>query len=107
MRHGITLAAMPSPGKTRLDIPAPDAHHGLQILSAALDVLMDKSPFAADALATLKQNGRIIILYDPAFPEKTLGDYKIAAFQPTYFRQQRKDGHKGEFVVVIGHYGIK
>lgn len=106
-KHGITLAAIPLPDSFKLDIPAPDAPGGLRILAAALDVLVDNSPFATDALNTLKRNGRVIILYDPAFPEKTLGDYKIAAFKPTYFKKQRKDGHKGEFIAVIGRYGIK
>jgi hypothetical protein len=94
MRHGITLAAIPSPDNSKLDIPAPDARGGLRILSAALDVLMDKSSFAAEALATLKRNGRVVILYDPAFPEKTLGDYKIAAFKPTYFKNSAKTTEK-------------
>lgn len=106
-KHGITLAAIPAPDGFKLDIPAPDARRGLRILSTALDVLVSKSPFASDALNTLKRNGRVVILYDPAFPEMTLGDYKIAAFKPTYFKKQRQDGHKGEFITVIGRYGIK
>ena len=105
MCHGIFLAAVPSPPGHVRDIPTPDAQTGLSNLSAALYILIDKSPFAADALATLRRNGRVIILYDPAFPEKTLGSYTVAAFKPTYF--QRKGGEKGEFIAVIGRYGFK
>ena len=106
-RHGITLAAIPSPDGRKLDIPTPDARAGLAGLSAALEILMAESAFAADALATLKRNGRVIIIYDPAFPEKTVGSFAVASFRPNYFKKHRNDGSKGEFIAVIGRYGIK
>lgn len=107
VRHGITLAAIPSPVGVRQDISILSARAGLAKLAAALDILIHKSAFAANALATLKHNGRVFIVYDAAFPEKTVGSFAVAAFQPTYFKRRHGDDKKGEFVAVIGRYGMK
>jgi hypothetical protein len=107
VRHGITLVAIPSPVGARQDIPILTTQAGLAKLAASLDILINKSQFAANALATLKRNGRVYIVHDPAFPEKTVGSFAVAAFQPAYFKRQRSDDKQGEFVAVIGRYGIK
>jgi TPR repeat protein len=107
VRHGITLTALPLPAGETPDIPTLGAPNGLARLATALDVLMEKSPFAADALATMKRNGRVVILYDPAFPKNTRGTLTIAAFMPGYFNRQSDEGGRGDFIAVIGRYGIR
>ncbi|NQU72940.1 MAG: hypothetical protein HQ514_20500 [Rhodospirillales bacterium] len=112
VRHGITLAAIPSPVGARHDISILSPRAGLDKLAGSLDILINKSALAANALATLKRSGRVFIVYDAAFPEKTVGSFAVAAFLPTYFKRQRSygkqgGGKKGDFVAVIGRYGIK
>lgn len=107
VRHGITLASIPYRSEIKADIPILSPRAGLARIGAALDMLMEKSAFAADALNTLKNNGPVVILYDPAFPTKTVGSFTVAAFMPSYFKRPGENGRKGDFVTVIGRYGIK
>lgn len=74
-------------------------------LKSAIDLIRARSPFSWRRIETLKKNGQVIIVYDPAFPKRELSRVKIAAFFPDFF-QKASDGLK-RFYVVVGRYGAK
>lgn len=103
---GVELIAVPAKPGARLDVPILAAQQGLENLRAALDVLMRRSPLNAQAIETLKQSGRVIIVYEPRHPPPEATVDGIAAFFPYFFRN-REDGSAGDFLVVVGRHGIK
>jgi hypothetical protein len=94
------IAAEPREG-AKYDIPLLDPRKGLEALRGAVDLLVRRSPLSAGALDTLKRHGRVVIVYDPHFPERKLTEDTIAAFFPNYFRKG-----SGDFLVRVGRYGI-
>jgi hypothetical protein len=99
--HGIELVAAPPKGDRHFDVSIVGSDKGIDNLRAALDLLLRRSAFAAHAIETLKRNGRVVLVYDPNYPQRlTMGD-AIAGFFPTYFRD------RGDFLVVVSRHGIK
>jgi hypothetical protein len=100
--RGVELYAVAPDPDRRFDVSIVSPGKGLESMRAALDVLLAKSPLAADAIAALRKQGRVVLVYDPNYPEKgqMLG-YTVAAFFPHYFRQ------KGDFLVRVGRHGVK
>jgi len=101
---GVLFQAYPAAEDHNLDTaPIPPAE-ALQRMMDAHDLLFVKSSRAAAAVDRLKSAGRIALVYDPHFPERSLKTTKIAAFFPSYFDTETESG---TFLVVIGRYGIK
>jgi hypothetical protein len=100
--RGVELYAVAPEPDRRFDVPIVEPRKGIESMRAALDVLLAKSHLAADAIATLQKNGRVVLVYDPNYPPlgQMLG-YTVAAFFPHYFRQ------RGDFLVRVGRHGIK
>ena len=105
MEHrGIELAAMPlREQQTDILLLAPKT--GIHNLRMALDRLYATSPFSVRHLETLKENGRVTIVYDAAFPKRQLSKVTIAAFFPDFF--QKETGGLKQFLVVVGRFGVK
>jgi len=66
-------------------------------------LLIAKSPRSVQAVERLKRAGDVIILYDPAFPSRSLTSLTIAAFSPGHV-DLAKTRH--ESLVVVGRYGV-
>ena len=105
MEHrGIELAAMPlREQQTDILLLAPKT--GIHNLRMALDRLYATSSSSVRHLETLKENGRVTIVYDAAFPKRQLSKVTIAAFFPDFF--QKETGGLKQFLVVVGRFGVK
>ena len=90
--RGIELAAMPLP-EQQTDILLLAPKTGIHKLKLALDRLYATSLFSVRHLETLKENGRVTIVYDATFPKRQLSKVTIAAFFPDFF-QKETDGLK-------------
>jgi len=105
--RGIQMEAMPNGVAAG---PVADSTHrvapeeALARLREALDRIYDGSPLSASKIDLLKHNGRVVMIYDPAFPKERLASVTIAAFFPNYYQHQ---GKMKDFIVVVGRYGIK
>jgi hypothetical protein len=102
--RGIELAAMPL-REQQNDILLLAPKTGIHNLRMALDRLYATSPFSVRHLETLKENGRVTIVYDAAFPKRQLSKVTIAAFFPDFF--QKETGRLKQFLVVVGRFGVK
>ena len=102
--RGIELAAMPL-REQQNDILLLAPKTGIHNLKMALDRLYATSPFSVRHLETLKENGRVTIVYDAAFPKRQLSKVTIAAFFPDFF--QKETGRLKQFLVVVGRFGVK
>jgi len=105
--RGIRIEAVPN---GIASTPAVDPAHSvapeeaLARISNALDRIYGGSTLSASKIELLKRNGRVVLIYDPAFPRERMASVTIAAFFPDYYQHQ---GDMKDFVVVVGRYGIK
>jgi len=100
--EAVLNGAAATPSVDQAQPVAPDA--ALDRLREALDRIYDGSPLSASKIELLKRNGRVVLIFDPAFPKERMASVTIAAFFPDYFQHQ---GNMEDFVVVVGRYGIK
>lgn len=102
--RGIKLAAIATRNGAKLDI-RPLTHLDATLrIKHAIDILLDKSPLSARAIATLLGAGEVIVIYDPHFPKTRFAGLTIAAFFPNYYQAA---GPSKRFVTVVGRYGAK
>lgn len=107
MHRGVSLIALtPDPDK-RFDTSLVSADRGLRRIAAAFDRLVEGSPHAARAIDTLRDQGRLLLVYRPDDLRKTAGDESVALFHPDYRRDPARDGQKRTFLVVVGRHGVK
>ncbi len=104
MAHGITIIGLPTKNNTKFDIKVPSSDSGIQSIKNATNLIFTKSPYNANLINYLSESGKVIIIYDPAFPKRQLASQKIAAFFPPFFQH---NGDLKQFRVVVGRYGIK
>ena len=104
---GIDLVAVPVKPGTRADTSIPGPRPGLDSLRRGLDVIHLKSPFSVARLETLKNNGQVIIAYNPNFEEGKTGVFALAAFFPDFFKKDASGEGAKRFVVVVGPHAIK
>jgi hypothetical protein len=102
---GIELYAAPPPKGATFDVPIMNDQDGLAALRKAVDTLIDGSHFAAQAIDKLKAAGRVVLVYDPAFPKERVTEFEVAAFYPHFFRPDEGGGR--DFLVVVSRHGIK
>lgn len=100
--RGIDLVGMQLPPKADFDIPLADPAATVAKIKAAIDRVLQASPVAARGIDTLSKAGRIRIIYDAAFPERSLSRVIIAAFLVGEFQPQ--DG-KRDFTVIVSRFG--
>lgn len=81
--------------------PAPQA---MEILKAAVRLMMDKSPFVTRRLDRLQQNGKVAIIYDATLPRDTLTNVNIAAYFPEFYNPQKGENR---FIIGVGRTGIQ
>ena len=103
IHRGVVFGAFKAPPGADLDSPPVPMAQAIQHLQDAHDLLFAKSRASAAAIDRLKQAGEVLIIYDPAFPERALTTRTIAAFFPDYLKD-RSAAHTS--LVVVGRYGI-
>lgn len=101
---GIVLAAQDPDPDRYFDITITPAAEGLDAVQKALDLLLSTSPFSRQAIGRLKDAGRVVLVYDPNFPNSELTGLTIAAFFPEFFKHE---GSGKDFVAVVGRFGVK
>jgi len=100
--RGIDVVGMQLPPKAEYDIPLADPAATVAKIKAAVDRVLQASPVAAQGFETLSKAGQIRIVYDAAFPERSLSRVIVAAFLVGEFQPQ--DG-KRDFTVIVSRFG--
>lgn len=100
--RGIDLIGMQLPPAADFDIPLADPAATVAKIKAAVDRVLALSSVSARGLARLAEAGRIRIVYDAAFPERSLSRVVIAAFLIGEFQPQ---SGKRDFTVVVSRFG--
>ena len=103
IHRGVIFGAFRAQAGADLDTPPVPMAQAIRHLQDAHDLLFAKSQASAAAIDRLKQAGEVLIIYDPAFPERALTNRTIAAFFPDYLKD-RSAAHTS--LVVVGRYGI-
>ncbi len=99
---GVLFVGKDPPADATYDIPITPAAEGIRRVKEAMDILIDKSPFTAKAIERLGAKGRVVLIYDPAFPARDWASLTIAAFFPDFYAE----GKSGkDFVTVVGRFG--
>lgn len=101
---GVEVIALPLPKKNHYGVKLLPPKVALNNVMAALKDFHAKSPFAVGGLERLQKYGKVKLVYDATFPEKSLTGGVIAGYVPFLFQPQ--DGRR-DFVVVIGRFGVK
>lgn len=105
--RGIYLRIMPANPNAKSDIKLVTSGQALKTIRSALDLIYKKSPFNAKTLDMLKSRGDVVIIYDPAFPKRSLSDITLAAFLPNFFEPAHGAPGEKVFVAILGRYIIK
>jgi len=100
--RGVGLYAVAPDPERKFDVSILSAERGVESMRGALDMLLSRSYLATNAIGSLQKHGRVILVYDPNYPDKgeMLG-YTVAGFFPKYFRE------RGDFLVRVGRHGVK
>ncbi len=71
--------------------------------------MLEKSAYSAAVLKTLKNNGRVVIAYDPDFPFTDAGSIgaDLATFAPYLFSKTPDPSGQKDFPVIFGRYIVK
>lgn len=104
---GVELIALSPDAEKRFDSSLVPAGPALRNIAVALDRLVDRSPLAARRLDTLKQSGRVLIVYRPDDLRNVSGSESIATFHPDYLREPGRYGREKIFLVAVGRHGVK
>ena len=107
--RGITILGLEPGPAADYDVPVVAAGPAVETIRAALDLLLESSPYSAAALETLKAEGRVVIAYLPGFPEKDAATWgaTLAAFVPELLREDPDAAGGKDFPVVVGRYIVK
>ena len=104
---GITLIAVPPRPGVKYDVKLVGPRDALDNLRKALDFIQQESPFSVAAIETLKENGNLVLVYNPSFGPPVGAGLMIAAFFPDFFKKDSGGNGRKDFVVVVGPHGIK
>ncbi len=105
----VTLFAAPPKAGVNYGMSILSADKALTNIQKALDLLYRKSSFSRTAIETLRENGKIFVVYDPNFPKKGKGPVGLmaAAFFPDYFEEHGRGPGGEAFLAIVTRYGIK
>jgi tetratricopeptide (TPR) repeat protein len=102
--RGIRLVALPPrPGAT-YELTIATTAQAIENLKKAIDLMLVKSPFTAEAVKTLQDAGKVVIVYSPDFRAARNGLFTLATFSPDYFKPG--DPKRREFMVQLGRHLI-
>ena len=104
---GMRLVGVPAEPGVDYGIKLVSPLRGLKNLRQAFELIYRKSPYSAQAIETLKENGNVIVVYSPRLPQ-TKGGYLLAAvFLPDFYKKDDAGQDQKDFVVVVGPLAIK
>jgi hypothetical protein len=102
--RNIRLVALPPrPGST-YELTIATTAQAIENLKKAIDLMLVKSKFTAEAVKTLQDNGRVVIVYSPDFRAARNGLFTLATFSPDYYKPS--DPNRREFMVQLGRHLI-
>jgi len=102
--RGINLVGLPLTSSSIDGITLLEPDIAIGNIKRAIDQIYKASSYSAKRIDRLKKQGRVIIVYDAAFPKPKRATQTIAAFFPDFFQH---DGQTKEFRVVVGRFGAK
>ncbi|OHC76510.1 MAG: hypothetical protein A3G18_13120 [Rhodospirillales bacterium RIFCSPLOWO2_12_FULL_58_28] len=105
--RGIVLAAVPADPEGDYDTKPLGLKEGLENIAKALDIIYAKSPFSASMLETLKQNGEVILVYNPDHEAGKKDVFALATFYPSFFKKNGENGKSNQFLAAIGPHAVK
>ena len=107
--RGVIILGVPPGPAADYDVPVMEAARAAEKIRAALDLLLDNSPEGAAALETLKDKGRVVIGYVPAFPAEDAATWgaRLAAFVPDLLADAPGARGGKDFPVVVGRYIVQ
>jgi hypothetical protein len=108
--RGVNLMALAPQADTEFDVKLVAGGQAVSRLLAALQMLLDTSPFAEAALQSLQERGDVFLVYDPGYPTKPTVDVlgeRLAKFRPNLFDNADELTDSTPIPVVIGRYLIK
>jgi hypothetical protein len=105
---GMALVALTVRDDAKFDTNILEQAEALQKLRRALDRVYAQSPFNVSKIEALKRNGKVLIIYDPNFPDPTKLTASILAaiFLPQYADMSGGEVDKKNFIVVVSRNGI-
>ncbi len=106
---GVRLIGVPPDPRADYDVPVIGARQAVDRIRTALDQLLEKSAYSAAVLKTLKNNGRVVIVYDPLFPLTDAGSIGVdlAAFDPYLLSKTPDPSGQMDFPVIVSRYIVK
>jgi hypothetical protein len=106
---GITLVGVPPDPAVAYDIPVIGAREGVEKVRSALDLLLERSSYSAAVMDTLKNNGDVVIAYDPGYPFEFADStgVTLAEFFPHLLTETPDPGGQKDFPVIVGRYIVK
>lgn len=107
--RGITLIGVPPDPGAAYDIPVIGAREGVEMVRSALDLLLERSSYSAAVIETLKNNGDVVIAYDPGYPFEFVDStgVTLAEFVPHLLTETPDPGGQKDFPVIVGRYIVK
>jgi hypothetical protein len=110
-RHqGIILMTVEPGDIKNFDVRVMVEAPAVQKMRSALNLIYKQSEFSRKKIELLKKNGRVIIVYNPQFPDRkqTAAQLLLAVFKPSYFRKPgSKEPPKKDFLVIVSRLGIQ
>lgn len=111
VHRGVTFLGLPPGPAADYDVPVMAAGPAVEKIRAALDLLLESSPYSVAALESLMDKGRVVIAYLPGFPEQDAATWgaMLAAFVPDLLSETPGGGGSEgkDFPVVVGRYIVK
>ena len=84
------------------------AEQGIQNIAKALDQLIKRSPISAQKVESLKNSGRVLLIYFPDnLRNHNTGGEAVALFLPDFLQRTSDRDRKKTFLVVVGRHGVK
>lgn len=107
VHRNIVFLGFPCPPSSSVSIVP--THDGIAKLIEAVELLYTQSPQSAQIIELLKENGPVLIVYDPAYPPEgtSLTATQVAFFLPTFVENIDKNATGKQFPMFVGRDGIK
>lgn len=106
---GISLIALNPPTEATFDVPITDGPDALKVITSALSLIENTSPFLKSKIERLKQRGPVTIVYDPTYPDRlaNMGSVQVALFSPHFFKKLDDETLRKTFLVIVSRHGVK
>ena len=104
LRHGVQILALAPTAEVIDGVRTMSAEEARDTLVAALDLLMEKSPWTAVQIARLKKSGNVYLVYNADVPADTRNQLTLAIYVSDFYTPSEG---KTDFVAFVGRTGIQ